>query len=374
MEEELHELRDSGEHIVPVDNYNGKKYMLPYNSYHIIIPSGEFIIKENNIYSPRLDIVLTYHKNYINLYIFDPFYENFIDYVKLFINKVHNKRRKINIEINLNSELFSYILVDLECISIKRVVDGYIIAEQISKQICNLPYDSYTRNNVICKYMKDSITLTSNKEEYINTYINYIKSEYMLNNINIKLINNPRIYYNVFNKLNELLSESYKTTLNPHGYLEADYGKYIIKMDNNVLMCNYKKEEIILTGSNVQKFINSITIDNKKDENIYYYYIKKDRWDYPVPRQPTSFDNTHMTIEMTEMLNDVDKFIEDKMEPFRRGYLLYGMQGSGKTLMTDIIAKKYKKDIYRLILGSNEMDNAILIKLIGNVPFRSLAI
>jgi len=54
--------------------------------------------------------------------------------------------------------------------------------------------------------------------------------------------------------------------------------------------------------------------------------------------------------------------------PYRRGYLLHGKPGSGKTSLIYSLAGELGLDIYVLNLSSKGMDNNTLMKLMKNVP------
>ncbi|KAJ3558700.1 hypothetical protein NM688_g759 [Phlebia brevispora] len=58
--------------------------------------------------------------------------------------------------------------------------------------------------------------------------------------------------------------------------------------------------------------------------------------------------------------------------PFRRGYLLYGVPGSGKTSLIHSLAGELGLDIYVVSLSSKGMSDDTLAKLMGNVPSRCI--
>ncbi len=63
-----------------------------------------------------------------------------------------------------------------------------------------------------------------------------------------------------------------------------------------------------------------------------------------------------------------------KTHPYRRGYLLTGKEGSGKSAAVELIASRYNKAIFMVTLNSLEMDDSILINLIKEVPPNSVVV
>ncbi|KAK2467652.1 hypothetical protein APHAL10511_000507 [Amanita phalloides] len=60
--------------------------------------------------------------------------------------------------------------------------------------------------------------------------------------------------------------------------------------------------------------------------------------------------------------------------PFRRGYLLYGAPGSGKTSIIQSLAGALGLDIYLISLSSGDLDDAGLTRLILDLPERCIAV
>jgi chaperone BCS1 len=60
--------------------------------------------------------------------------------------------------------------------------------------------------------------------------------------------------------------------------------------------------------------------------------------------------------------------------PFRRGYLLYGAPGSGKTSLIHALAGELKLDVYVISLSRRGFDDAKLNEMISDLPPRAIAL
>ncbi|EPQ56275.1 P-loop containing nucleoside triphosphate hydrolase protein [Gloeophyllum trabeum ATCC 11539] len=81
-----------------------------------------------------------------------------------------------------------------------------------------------------------------------------------------------------------------------------------------------------------------------------------------------------------DVLADAREFLaskewyNDRGIPFRRGYLLYGAPGSGKTSLIQSLAGELGLNVYIITLSRAGMDDATLCQLISNLPDQSIAI
>ncbi|KAG6837401.1 hypothetical protein H0H93_010019 [Arthromyces matolae] len=80
------------------------------------------------------------------------------------------------------------------------------------------------------------------------------------------------------------------------------------------------------------------------------------------------------------LLEDARDFLDNKSWyaergiPFRRGYLLYGVPGSGKTSMIHCMAGELKLDVYVISLSRSGLDDASLSELVNALPERCIAL
>ena len=69
-----------------------------------------------------------------------------------------------------------------------------------------------------------------------------------------------------------------------------------------------------------------------------------------------------------------EKWYADRGIPFRRGYLLHGVPGSGKSSLIHAIAGELMLDIYTLSLSSSWISDSTLTALMGRVPARCIVL
>ena len=72
--------------------------------------------------------------------------------------------------------------------------------------------------------------------------------------------------------------------------------------------------------------------------------------------------------------NESFQWYADRGIPFRRGYLLHGVPGSGKSSLIHAIAGELMLDIYTLSLSSSWISDSTLTTLMGRVPARCIVL
>jgi len=83
---------------------------------------------------------------------------------------------------------------------------------------------------------------------------------------------------------------------------------------------------------------------------------------------------------LDDVMDDVTNFFEgakwyrERGLPYRRGYLLYGPAGNGKTTLIQVLASELSMPIYMLSLSDKDLTDHSLAKAIGRIPERSLLV
>lgn len=94
-------------------------------------------------------------------------------------------------------------------------------------------------------------------------------------------------------------------------------------------------------------------------------------------------DSVHLPKGMKErLLKDAKDFFTEERRiwygdrgiPYRRGFLLWGVPGSGKTSLAHVVASSLELPIYQLSLSGHGMDDAKLVELMGSVPAGSIVV
>ncbi len=118
------------------------------------------------------------------------------------------------------------------------------------------------------------------------------------------------------------------------------------------------------------------------DKVILFYNLDKGKWNFPVFRRPRKLENIKQTSDMKKVLDDVDQFLKNENEdeykengmPYRKGYLLEGPTGVGKSTIIEIVAMKHNKSVYLVFLNALNMTDALLINLISTIPPYSIIV
>ena len=100
-------------------------------------------------------------------------------------------------------------------------------------------------------------------------------------------------------------------------------------------------------------------------------------WDLQreIPRR--SIDSIYLDPSTkTKLINDIADYVhpstqgwyEGRGVPYRRGYPLFGIPGSGKTSLAKAVAGEFRRDIYMMTLLAKGMNDTALQQLFGGLP------
>jgi chaperone BCS1 len=107
--------------------------------------------------------------------------------------------------------------------------------------------------------------------------------------------------------------------------------------------------------------------ERRRSEKIRTYVLEGSYWEEFKRYVPMSLEDVFLKQEQKDfIINDIEEWMAEKEFylkrnwTFKRGYLLYGPAGNGKSSLIAAIARKYKRDIYFLNLNSIRDDEDLL--------------
>lgn len=120
-------------------------------------------------------------------------------------------------------------------------------------------------------------------------------------------------------------------------------------------------------------------VKDDKSTNIYEVHRWGLGWEKVLQKRPRAMDSVILDSTIAdEIAADIQKFqnngdwYTNKGVPYRRGYLLHGPPGTGKTSFVQAIAGKLKLNICYLNLSSSHMHDDQLNNLLNNSPLESI--
>ncbi|KAJ7066503.1 P-loop containing nucleoside triphosphate hydrolase protein [Mycena amicta] len=142
----------------------------------------------------------------------------------------------------------------------------------------------------------------------------------------------------------------------------------------------------ILTRSH--RVLNELLLEAKREymsasEHSISIYVSdtNNSWRNVASRPKRNLSSIILDPGVAELLvDDARDFLESKSWyaargiPFRRGYLLYGAPGSGKTSIISSIAGELSLDVYIVSLSRVGLDDAALSELISNLPEKCICL
>lgn len=204
----------------------------------------------------------------------------------------------------------------------------------------------------------------------------------------IKSSGNEKIIY----AIKEEITSRHQTTARhfdvTDGVIRPNYklpnGSYPIVHNNKTLHVTITDDSIEImnysTDVNVLKsFVDEIYTKFGTTDNVLVFYLSEQTsWKCPIFRRPRAINN--VTTEMQVMLTDVNEFYSQPKEdeyknlsrPYRKGYIVTGIPGTGKTTIVEKIAIDNNMPVYMINLNADGMTDSVLINLLANVPMKSL--
>ncbi len=239
----------------------------------------------------------------------------------------------------------------------------------------------------------------------LNFIVNKSKSLFFVitcSKIQIGSHRSPKGYHAVLHEIESLISPT-KLTIMQDGYMEPsfhlDYGTYRVRIKGiGGIFVDYQKEHIHLyiphhielqrkdrlffrigsRSATIKDYITKVYKERcSPDELMTIRTSNGDKWGLPIYRRPTQFREDDLTAEMKVALQMIDRFRQGEKRyhrrgiPYRYGIMLWGVPGSGKTTITQIVGKKYNMTLYLIDLNSPDMTDTILLNLIASVPCNS---
>lgn len=127
------------------------------------------------------------------------------------------------------------------------------------------------------------------------------------------------------------------------------------------------------------EYISKVILVDDKDDNLYLltYDQKNEQWDKNIIDVNKTFDNVINPNNINKkIINDLDQFINNvdyykKMGiPYKRGYLFYGIPGTGKSSTIYAISSKMNRNMYKIF--PKHHTSKTFIKAIENIKPNSI--
>lgn len=251
-----------------------------------------------------------------------------------------------------------------------RIALSLIVTNMIILLIKNI--DGSRITSLIARFQYNNITIHSNTFKYRNV-IKYLRNEYgkYIKSICIENTDDSDI-----KKINNFSTKNIKINYNNNTMFISIY-------DNKI--CVSSKASVII----IEAFINHISNDNSEKIITIYHAAKKisksdDNNHNSNKNTSVYWDRsdsiTNKTLENTildeknhkELFGDIESFMNKERyyykvgQPFKRGYLIHGIPGCGKTSIIKAIAANYRLPVFVIDLSITKNNNE-LTKLINSI-------
>jgi hypothetical protein len=248
----------------------------------------------------------------------------------------------------------------------------------------------------ITKKISDDIYYTFYRDIKINKELNpktvfAIKEHLRTKNINFRYTGNDgynELNYEIANGTYKIPNEIWHKITNFDYYFFSAYKP--VQIGHHVLESVYYKFEdkyiyvtvnSPITEKKLHDYVDNIYKKYCVPEKITTYFTSdKDKWSFPIIRRSRDIDKINITEEMQKVIDDISEFISDERvyqkngNPYKKGYLIKGKPGTGKTSIIEYTAIKHNMCIYLVNLNSKNMTDSVLINLLSNVPPHSIIV
>ena len=160
--------------------------------------------------------------------------------------------------------------------------------------------------------------------------------------------------------------------------LITGYSRQPLKMEHLNLSCWGTDNSTIM-----QLIEDAVAASAEKESKGVAIYISASGWlsgfELACVREPRASESVILDAKYAEtILDDARKFLSrsswyhDKGIPYRRGYLLHGPPGCGKTSFALVLASELKLNICILNLSGQEMDDNAIAETLRNAPSKAI--
>lgn len=217
-------------------------------------------------------------------------------------------------------------------------------------------------------------------------------NSWLSKNINSVILNRNKRVVSNFDYVNESFvhdDEEYKSLQKKWMYVPS-YGSYLIKTKDNPLMfirrTKEEKKEIVKPTDTIYISVpfwnkdKAITLFEQIQKEAAYrtgsrVFMSSRTYFYQIGSIEPDISKPLFTKESLDLLSDVKSFFENESiyhergVPYKKGYMLYGFPGTGKSKIIEAIARTLEKDVYII---SNYDFTSNLSHLLNKIPKGSI--
>jgi mitochondrial chaperone BCS1 len=138
-----------------------------------------------------------------------------------------------------------------------------------------------------------------------------------------------------------------------------------------------------MVGRN-KEFLKKIVLDataalKAKNSGVSLYTYHSSYWNTVSGYKPRTFDSVILPAQEKQRLEkDIQQFFENESvyvssgTPYRRGYMFFGLPGTGKTSLVAGLSSRFKRDVY--MLQPSHLGDSGLASAISEVPMHSIVV